>query len=136
METKALSDVTKEDRLKMIEGLMLFSQVQAHLQKEYGFDFWKKPMAERKHWVAEQMMAMISEIGETWEITNKWWKKNAPDFEDAEARKKIVEELVDMYHFFLSLMLTLQITPEEFVSVYLEKMGVNIKRQETNYSYK
>lgn len=135
METKSPADVTEADRETMKKGLELFAQVQAHFQKEYGFEFWKKPMKERKHWSAEQMMAIIAELSETWELTNKWWKKNAPGFDDKDARPKIVEEMVDMYHFILSLMLTMEITPEEFVSTYLSKMGVNIDRQEENYSY-
>ncbi len=135
METKSPSQITDDDRKKMMEGLRLFSQVQAHFQKEYGFEFWKRPMAERKHWVAEQMMAVIAELSETWELTNKWWKKEAPGLDDEATRDEITEELVDMYHFLLSLLLTLEITPEEFVSTYLEKMGVNIDRQESDYSY-
>lgn len=56
----------------------------------------------------------------------KWWsKKEVPE------RTQRVEELADVFHFFMLFMIKEKITPEELFKVYLAKLEVNYKRQES-----
>jgi hypothetical protein len=56
----------------------------------------------------------------------KWWsKKEIPPHEQR------VEELADVFHFFMLYMIKEKITPEELFKVYLAKLKVNYERQES-----
>jgi dimeric dUTPase (all-alpha-NTP-PPase superfamily) len=56
----------------------------------------------------------------------KWWsKKPVPSHEER------VEELVDVWHFFMNYMIKEKIEPEELFKVYLAKLKVNYERQES-----
>jgi hypothetical protein len=56
----------------------------------------------------------------------KWWSnKPVPD------HAQRVEELVDVFHFFMLYMIKEKITPEELFTIYLAKLKVNYERQES-----
>jgi len=56
----------------------------------------------------------------------KWWsKKEVPE------RTQRVEELADVFHFFMLYMIKEKITPEEVFKVYLNKLKINYERQES-----
>ena len=56
----------------------------------------------------------------------KWWSiKPVP------VRAQRVEELVDVFHFFMLYMIKEKITPEELFKEYVRKLGENYKRQES-----
>lgn len=81
---------------------------------------------DRETWVQKQVLAMVSELAEILDEVNwKWWK----------ARKtvddgKIREEVVDLLHFFVSLCLKLDISPDDLYQAYLAKNEENFRRQD------
>jgi hypothetical protein len=91
--------------------------LQGGFQAKYGWV--KKPLYP---WAA----AMMAEAGELWGgCGGKWWKKkqNTPD--------ENLEELIDLWHFFMGFMLDAEITPEQFFEAYLKKLRINYERQES-----
>lgn len=76
-------------------------------------------------WVQKEVMAIMVELAELLEEVNfKWWKIPHPVDRD-----KIKEELVDVFHFFVSLCLKVGITAEELYAAYLAKNEENLRRQ-------
>jgi len=56
----------------------------------------------------------------------KWWSKK-----EVPPREQRVEELADVFHFFMLYMIKEKIEPEELFKVYLAKLKVNYERQES-----
>jgi hypothetical protein len=56
----------------------------------------------------------------------KWWSKK-----EVPPREQRVEELADVFHFFMLYMIKEKITPEELFRVYITKLKVNYERQES-----
>ena len=72
--------------------------------------------------------AMAAEAGELWGASDgKWWKKTK------DTPKHRLEELVDLWHFFMAYMLEDEITPDQFFKAYKKKLAENYHRQETGY---
>lgn len=79
-----------------------------------------------EEWIQKETLAMMSELAELLDEVNfKWWKNPKPV--DREAVK---EELVDILHFFVSMCLKVDITPQELYEAYRQKNIENLKRQE------
>lgn len=77
-------------------------------------------------WLQKDILAMLSELGELLHETNfKWWKNPKTLNRDL-----VKEELVDILHFFISMCLKLDITPQELYEAYLSKNKENFLRQE------
>lgn len=73
--------------------------------------------------------ALTHETVELQQLTNwKWWKKPTElNLEEME------EELVDIWHFLLSLTIKMKITPEDLMVAYKKKHAKNIERQKSGY---
>jgi len=79
-----------------------------------------------EEWIQKQTLAMISELAELIDEVNfKWWKNSKPVNEHA-----VKEELVDIFHFFVSMCLQAGMTPEELYTIYKEKNSENFRRQQ------
>lgn len=77
-------------------------------------------------WMQKDILAMLSELAELLHETNfKWWK-NPKELN----RGLLKEELVDILHFFISMCLKLDITPQELFDAYKVKNKENFLRQE------
>ena len=77
-------------------------------------------------WLQKDILAMLSELGELLDETNfKWWKNPK-----ALNRDLLKGELIDILHFFISMCLKLDITPQELYEAYLDKNKENFLRQE------
>ena len=63
------------------------------------------------------------------ELPWKPWRKKAPLAD----RSKVLEEYVDIFHFWLLLGNELGFTPEEVEAAFLAKDAKNYKRQEDGY---
>ena len=61
----------------------------------------------------------------------KWWAKYQK-FDEQNARV----EVVDLFHFLVSLARTLGMDAEDVYQAYVKKNQVNLQRQETGYSVK
>jgi len=79
----------------------------------------------REEWLQRKSLALITEVGEFLEETHyKWWKTQGPVDEEA-----LREELIDIGHFFLSMVLTTGMDADEFFARYAKKNQVNHARQ-------
>ena len=63
----------------------------------------------------------------------KNWKKHRKSEVQEFDRAAFLEELSDMTHYFVELLLMLGVTPEEFYCAYMKKGEINEKRIKGNY---
>jgi len=78
-----------------------------------------------EEWMQKDCIAMISELSELMDEVNfKWWKNPKPlDM------SRIHEELVDILHFFISMCIKANLSPEELFTGYVNKNQENFDRQ-------
>ena len=67
----------------------------------------------------------------------KHWKdySKMTNYEIEEAYHKAKEELIDSWHFFMNLMIALNMSADELFQMYLEKNKENIRRQNEGYDH-
>jgi len=116
------------DRLYERQDMDMFEfmfELQSGFQKKY-----------KEHFKFTKFLTSIALLVESMELmlktefkgkhNYKWWsKKEVPD------RAQRVEELADVFHFFLLYMLKEKITPEELFQIYIKKLAINYERQES-----
>ena len=84
---------------------------------------------EKIKWVLNYLRAMQQEMAElTDSVPWKWWAKYQK-FDEQNAKV----EVVDLFHFLVSLAQTLGMTADDVYQAYLKKNAVNHQRQETGY---
>lgn len=87
---------------------------------------------EKTKWVLNYCRAMSQELAElTDSVPWKWWAKYQK-FDEQNARV----EVVDLFHFLISLAQVLGMSAEDVFEAYVKKNEVNLKRQETGYTTK
>jgi dimeric dUTPase (all-alpha-NTP-PPase superfamily) len=87
---------------------------------------------EKTKWLLNYCRAMSQEIAElTDSVPWKWWAKYQK-FDEQNARV----EVVDLFHFLISLAQVLGMTADDVFNAYLKKNQVNFQRQETGYAVK
>jgi len=80
-------------------------------------------------WLQRKAIALNVEMSEVMnEVNYKWWKNN----KEIDCQK-VKEELVDVFHFFVSMCLDVGMTSEELHKLYLEKNEKNISRQKGKF---
>ncbi|WJQ12780.1 dUTPase [Geobacillus stearothermophilus] len=80
-------------------------------------------------WVVAITIAMESEIDEIRrEVNWKWWKQEKQIDLD-----RLQEEVIDLWHFLLSLSRMVGLTPETIFERYMQKNAINHQRQESGY---
>ena len=88
--------------------------------------------AEKTKWILNYSRAMTQEIAElTDSVPWNWWAKYQK-FDEQNARV----EVVDLFHFLISLAQVLGMSAEDIFDAYCKKNEVNFKRQESGYSVK
>ncbi len=87
---------------------------------------------EKAKWVLNYTRAMQQELAELVDsVPWKWWAKYQK-FDEQNARV----EVVDLFHFLVSIAQVLGMTPDDVYQAYLKKNKVNHQRQETGYAVK
>jgi dimeric dUTPase (all-alpha-NTP-PPase superfamily) len=87
---------------------------------------------EKTKWVLNYCRAMSQELAElTDSVPWKWWAKYQK-FDEQNARV----EVVDLFHFLISLAQTLGMSADDVFAAYVKKNAVNFQRQETGYTAK
>ena len=87
---------------------------------------------EKTKWVLNYTRAMTQEMAElTDSVPWKWWAKYQ-EFDEQNARV----EVVDLFHFLISMAQVLGMTADDVFQAYLKKNEVNFKRQESGYTEK
>ena len=108
-------------------------QMQDSLNKRIGVDSSKITNEEdRTKWTLNYCRAMTQELAElTDSVPWKWWAKYQ-EFDLQNARV----EVVDLFHFLISLAQVLGMDADEVYKIYLKKNEVNLQRQDSGYTKK
>ncbi len=84
---------------------------------------------EKAKWILNYTRAMQQEMAELVDsVPWKWWAKYQK-FDEQNARV----EVVDLFHFLISLAQTLGMSAEDVFQAYVKKNQVNLQRQDTGY---
>ena len=87
---------------------------------------------DKTKWLLNYCRAMSQEIAElTDSVPWKWWAKYQK-YDELNARV----EVVDLFHFLISLAQVLGMTADDVFNAYMKKNQVNFQRQETGYVVK
>lgn len=90
---------------------------------------FKLPMTS-KELLTNTLLALQVEVSELANATRcfKHWSKKG-----SESKERLLDEYVDVLHFWLSIGLQLGFAPEEVAQAYLKKNEENYRRQRENY---
>ena len=107
-------------------------RMQEILNKKIGVDLSNLPPEDKTKWALNYSRAMTQEIAELIDsFPWKWWAKYQK-IDEQNARV----EVVDLFHFLVSLAQTLGMTAQDIYDGYVKKNEVNHKRQESGYAIK
>ncbi len=104
-------------------------QMQDALNRRIGVNLPPPTDEEKAKWILNYTRAMQQETAELIDsVPWKWWAKYQK-FDEQNAKV----EVVDLFHFLVSLAQTLGMTADDVYQAYLKKNAVNHARQETGY---
>ena len=107
-------------------------RLQKILNERIGVQTDNLSAEDQARWVLNYCRAMSQEIAElTDSVPWKWWAKYQ-QFDQQNARV----EVVDLFHFLISLAQVLGMSADDVFQAYLKKNVVNFQRQETGYQSK
>lgn len=107
-------------------------RLQKILNERIGVQTDNLSAEDQARWVLNYCRAMSQEIAElTDSVPWKWWAKYQK-FDQQNARV----EVVDLFHFLISLAQVLGMSADDVFQAYLKKNAVNFQRQETGYQNK
>ena len=107
-------------------------EMQYQLNKRIGIDTNALNDEEKIKWTLNYIRALQQESAElTDSLPWKWWAKYQ-NFDIQNARV----EVVDMFHFLVSIAQVLEMTADDFYNAYKKKNVVNHKRQDSGYTKK
>lgn len=116
----------------MNDKLAHIFELQEKLNKRIGVDTAGMNDEDRIKWVLNYCRALSQEIAElTDSVPWKWWAKYQK-FDKQNAKV----EVIDMFHFLISLAQVLGLTSEDVYNGYMEKNKINFTRQESGYTVK
>lgn len=107
-------------------------RMQEELNSRIGVNTTGMSEEEQTQWVLNYTRAMQQEMAELIDsVPWKWWAKYQK-FDRQNARV----EVVDLFHFLVSLAQVLGMSAEDVYQAYLAKNKVNHQRQESGYAEK
>ena len=113
----------------MSDRLTTLFEMQDQLNQRIGVDVHAMTDEDRVKWVLNYCRAMTQELAElTDSVPWKWWAKYQT-FDKQNCRV----EVVDLFHFLISLAEVLEMTPDDLFEAYTKKHAVNVQRQESGY---
>lgn len=116
----------------MADKLSEIFEMQAALNSRIGVDLENLSDAQKAEWVLNYTRAMQQELAELVDsVPWKWWAKYQK-FDEQNARV----EVVDLFHFLVSLAQVLGMSPDDVYDAYVKKNKVNFERQESGYTQK
>jgi dimeric dUTPase (all-alpha-NTP-PPase superfamily) len=128
-ELALASGSSHDDCMDKLEEIF---SMQADLNRRIGVELDGLDEAEKTKWVLNYTRAMQQELAELIDsVPWKWWAKYQ-NFDEQNARV----EVVDLFHFLVSLAQTLGMSAEDVYDAYVKKNQVNHSRQESGYSVK
>lgn len=109
----------------------IFEQQKA-LNSRIGVKTEDMSVDDKAQWVLNYTRAMQQEIAELIDsVPWKWWAKYQ-EFDEQNAKV----EVVDLFHFLISIAQVLGMSPEDVYQAYVKKNKVNHNRQESGYTEK
>ena len=109
----------------------IFEQ-QKELNNRIGVNTDAMSEEDKAQWVLNYTRAMQQEIAELIDsVPWKWWAKYQ-EFDEQNAKV----EVVDLFHFLISIAQVLGMSPEDVYQAYVKKNKVNHNRQESGYTEK
>lgn len=117
-------EILEEEEIEKLEAMFNMQQaLDERIIAERNID---KTLDE---WVVAITIAMESEIDEIRrEVNWKWWKQEKEINLD-----QLQEEVIDLWHFLLSLSRMVGLTPETIFEKYMAKNKINHQRQDGGY---
>ena len=107
-------------------------QMQEALNERIGVQMTEFSDDDKAKWILNYTRAMQQELAELVDsVPWKWWAKYQ-EFDEQNARV----EVVDLFHFLISLAQTLGMTADDVHQAYIKKNKVNHERQDSGYSEK
>lgn len=107
-------------------------EMQNELNQRIGVNTINLSEQEKIKWVLNYTRAIQQELAElTDSVPWKWWAQYQ-EFDDQNAKV----EIVDLFHFLISLAQVMGMSAEDVYAAYLKKNKVNHDRQESGYSKK
>ena len=107
-------------------------EMQEALNRRIGVNTRRMTAKTQQKWVLNYCRAMSQEMAELIDsVPWKWWAKYQK-FDKQNARV----EVVDLFHFLVSLAQTLGMTPDDVFNAYVKKHEVNLNRQKSGYCKK
>jgi dimeric dUTPase (all-alpha-NTP-PPase superfamily) len=104
-------------------------RMQDALNRRIGVSLPPPSEEEKAKWILNYTRAMQQEIAELVDsVPWKWWAKYQK-FDEQNARV----EVVDLFHFVISLAQTLGMSAEDVFQAYVKKNQVNFQRQDSGY---
>ncbi len=106
--------------------------MQDALNRRIGVALPPQSEEDKAKWILNYTRAMQQEIAELVDsVPWKWWAKYQK-FDEQNARV----EVVDLFHFLVSLARTLGMSAEDVYQAYVKKNQVNLQRQDSGYAVK
>lgn len=104
--------------------------LQARIEMQHSDNhFYQLPEYFKGYRIFMILTAIIHESIELQRETNwKWWKK-----EKVTERKKIQEEIIDMWHFLIQLSIEAGLDSKALIELYMKKNKENLNRQIKGY---
>jgi len=87
---------------------------------------------DKAKWILNYCRAMTQEIAELTDSVPWKWRAKYQEFDQQNARV----EVVDLFHFLISLAQVLGMSAEDVFNAYTKKNEVNFQRQESGYAKK
>lgn len=116
----------------MLHGMDKLDEIfdlQNALNKRIGVNTDAMSDEDKAEWVLKYTLAMQQEMAELVDsVPWKWWAKYQK-FDEQNAKV----EVVDLFHFLISLAQVLGMTPEDVHNAYTKKNKVNHERQDSGY---
>jgi len=104
-------------------------RLQDALNRRIGVELPPATEAGKATWILNYTRAMQQELAELVDsVPWKWWAKYQK-FDEQNARV----EVVDLFHFLVSLAQALGLSADDVYQAYLKKNQVNFERQATGY---
>jgi dimeric dUTPase (all-alpha-NTP-PPase superfamily) len=119
----------RERQFRAMDKLEEIFQMQDALNRRIGVALPPPSDEEKAKWILNYTRAMQQETAELIDsVPWKWWAKYQK-FDEQNAKV----EVVDLFHFLVSLAQTLGMTADDVYQAYLKKNAVNHQRQESGY---
>ena len=116
----------------MDDKLETMFAMQKELNRRIGQDTDAMTDEERVEWMLNYARALGQELAELVDsVPWKWWAKYQ-QFD----KQNVRVEVVDIFHFLISLAQTAGLSAEDVFDAYMKKNKVNFERQDAGYAVK